>query len=117
MSQPSHPPTETHDVVDDPHELEHIQKHIKFYWAIFGALGIFTLLTVGVAQLDFGSHANNFTVGIIIAAIKASLVALFFMHLWGEKKLIYRILAFTVFFAIGLFALSLLAYFDHTHIH
>lgn len=112
-----HSSTETHHPAqDDPHELEHIRSHLKFYWAIFGALGVFTLLTVGVAHLDFGSHANNFAVGLLIATIKASLVALFFMHLWGEKKLIYRILAFTVFFAIGLFALSLLAFFDHTHI-
>jgi len=95
--------------------MEHIRSHLRFYWAIFGALGVFTLITVGVAQIDFGSHANNFAIGLLIATVKAALVALFFMHLWGEKKLIYRILAFTVFFAIGLFALSLLAYFDHTH--
>lgn len=113
---PSHPPHQDHGH-DEAHELEHIRSHLKFYWAIFGALGVFTLLTVGVAYLDFGSHANNFAVGLLIATIKASLVALFFMHLWGEKKLIYKILAFTVFFAIGLFALSLLAFFDHTHIY
>jgi caa(3)-type oxidase subunit IV len=114
MSEHSHSP-EAHEAHDDAHELEHIRSHLKIYWAIFGALGVFTLLTVGVAYLDFGSHANNFAVGLLIATIKASLVALFFMHLLGEKGLIYKILAFTVVFAIGLFALSLLAYFDHTH--
>jgi caa(3)-type oxidase subunit IV len=115
MSEHSHSP-ESHEVHDDAHELEHIRSHLKIYWAVFGALGLFTLLTVGVAYLDFGSHANNFAVGLLIATIKASLVAMFFMHLLGEKKLIYKILAFTVFFAFGLFALSILAYFDHTHL-
>lgn len=114
MSDHSHSP-EAHAAHDEAHEMEHIRSHLRFYWAIFGALGVFTLITVGVAQIDFGSHANNFAIGLLIATVKAALVALFFMHLWGEKKLIYRILAFTVFFAIGLFALSLLAYFDHTH--
>lgn len=114
MSDHSHPP-QGQDHHDDAHELEHIRSHVAFYWKIFGALLLFTLLTVGVAQIHFGSHANNFAVGLVIAAIKAGLVALFFMHLWGEKRLVYRILVFTVFFALGLFALSLLAYFDHTH--
>lgn len=112
MSDQSHPPAAHHD---DAHELEHIRSHVKFYWKIFGTLLLFTVITVLAAKVDFGSHANNFAVGLLIATLKAGLVALFFMHLWGEQKLIYRILIFTAFFVVGLFALSMLAYFDHTH--
>jgi len=116
MSDQSHPPSDSHEPHDDAHELEHIRSHVAFYWKIFGSLLLFTVLTVVAAKINFGSHANNFAVGLLIASLKAGLVALFFMHLWGEQKLIYRILTFTVFFAIGLFALSLLAYFDHIHV-
>jgi hypothetical protein len=39
-------------------------------------------------------------------------VAGFLMHLISEKKMIYTVLAFTVFFVIGLFALTLYAMHD-----
>ncbi len=45
-----------------------------------------------------------------IATVKAALVALIFMHLKGERGLIYKFLAFTVIFVIGLFALTYLAW-------
>ncbi len=38
------------------------------------------------------------TVALIVATIKGSLVALFFMHLSNERKLIYYALALTVVF-------------------
>jgi caa(3)-type oxidase subunit IV len=44
-----------------------------------------------------------------IATVNAFLVAGYLMHLLSEKKLIYTVLAFTVFFVIGLFALTLWA--------
>jgi len=44
-----------------------------------------------------------------VAAANAFVVAGFLMHLISEKKMIYTVLAFTVFFVIGLFALTLYA--------
>jgi caa(3)-type oxidase subunit IV len=44
-----------------------------------------------------------------IASVNAFLVAGYLMHLLSEKKLIYTVLAFTVFFVIGLFALTVWA--------
>ena len=38
------------------------------------------------------------TMALIIASIKGTLVACFFMHLLSEKKLIYAVLALTVVF-------------------
>jgi len=44
-----------------------------------------------------------------VAAANAFVVAGFLMHLISEKKMIYTVLGFTVFFVIGLFALTLYA--------
>jgi cytochrome c oxidase subunit IV len=41
----------------------------------------------------------------ILATIKAALVALIFMHLNHEKVLIYKFLAFTITFVLALFIL------------
>ena len=49
----------------------------------------------------------------MIATVKASLVALFFMHLISEKQMIYTVLEFTAFFFIGLMAITLSAYHDY----
>lgn len=51
----------------------------KVYLAILAALLVLTVITVTAASFDFGSA--NVLIAIIIATIKASLVALFFMHL------------------------------------
>jgi hypothetical protein len=50
----------------------------------------------------------------VVAAFKAGLVAYIFMHLSAEKKLIYRILVFTVIFVLGLFWLTYLAWYDRS---
>jgi caa(3)-type oxidase subunit IV len=58
------------------------------------------------------SSKLNITVAIIVAAFKVSLVALIFMHLAAEKRLIYRVLIFTGFFVLGLFWLTFLAWYN-----
>lgn len=89
-----------------------VSRDIQFYWIIGGALLVATVITVGLAYVDFGSHRANIIVAMIVATIKAGLVAAIFMHLLSEKWTIYRVLLITVVFAIGLFALSLLAFYD-----
>lgn len=74
---------------------EAIKKSIKLYSIIGGVLFLCTILTVAVAYvpaLDVGGHGfdrYDAIIGVFIAAIKASLVALIFMHLNHEKKMIY----------------------------
>jgi cytochrome c oxidase subunit 4 len=46
---------------------------------------ILTVITVGVSYIHFGVF--NIVVALAVASIKASLVALFFMHLKYEDKL------------------------------
>ncbi len=54
-----------------------------FYWGIFGALICLTFLTVKVSYYDFGPA--NIVIALLIATMKASLVAAFFMHLRYDK--------------------------------
>ena len=86
----------------DPAEL---QKHVKKYLLIGALLLVGTVITVALAIVELPSHALNILVGMIVATIKASLVALIFMHLNHERPLIYKMLAFTTVFAIVLFTL------------
>lgn len=84
-----------------------IDKQVRIYFLVFGALMVGTLFTVLAARLDV-SVPVAITIGLAIATAKASLVACFFMHLIDEKKIIYWTLALTVAFFIALMALPLL---------
>ena len=77
---------------------EDIQAHVKVYMMVFAALAAFTLITVGLSFVDFGNHSVNIGVGLLIALVKASLVACYFMHLISEKKFLFWILGLTVVF-------------------
>ncbi len=65
------------------------EKHIvprKTYLLVFSTLIVLTLTTVGVANVDLG--AMNIVAALFIAAVKAGLVILFFMHVKYSKPLI-----------------------------
>ena len=66
--------------------------HTVNYYGIFAALVVLTIVTVLVAFHRFQSEAVNLALAMIVAATKATLVALFFMHLKFEGKLIYLML-------------------------
>ena len=53
--------------------------------------------------------ALKVTLILAVACVNAFLVAGFLMHLLSEKKLIYTLLGFTVFFFAGLLGLTLYA--------
>ena len=91
---------------------QHLASHLTRYKVVFGSLLLLTMVTVGVSYVDFGSTFWNFVVALAIATLKASLVAAVFMHLWGEKMLIWRFLLFTTIFVAGLFLLTLLGHSD-----
>jgi caa(3)-type oxidase subunit IV len=82
-----------------------LQKHVKTYLFIGALLLLGTAFTIAIAFYEFPTHSMNIIVGMIVATIKASLVALIFMHLNHEKPLIYKFLAFTTVFCIVLFVL------------
>jgi len=90
---------------------EHIKKHVQVYILVFVALMVLTVVTVAVSYLHL-SIGKAIAVALFIATIKGSLVALYFMHLISEKKVIYAVLILAVLFILGLPVLTKLAYED-----
>ncbi len=74
---------------------------VKLYSAIFGALLVMTLATAGAAFIDLGGNLNT-VVAMLIAACKALLVILFFMHVRYSSRLTW------VFVGAGFFWLMIL---------
>jgi caa(3)-type oxidase subunit IV len=105
------------DVSPDPSEHEeyahNVQKHVKGYLMVGAMLLAFTAITVALSYVDFGTRKANIGVAMLVATLKAGLVAAIFMHLAAEKRLIYRLLIFTGFFVLGLFWLIFLAWYDY----
>jgi cytochrome c oxidase subunit 4 len=86
-----------------------IDRHVKVYITVFVALMVLTVVTVAVSYLHL-PVAMAVTVALLVATVKGSLVACYFMHLISEKKLIYAVLALTVLFFIVLLALPTLTH-------
>ena len=80
----------------------------SLYYAIFGALMVFTIITVEVATHNFG--ILNFPVAIGIAITKATLVILFFMHAKYSSKLTKLFVGTAFFFLIILLGLTMTDY-------
>jgi caa(3)-type oxidase subunit IV len=95
---------------------EELDRLKKSYTAVGLALGVFTVVTVFTAHWwhPFGPVMGwrDVVLGLLIASVKSSLVALIFMHLNHERGLVYKILLFTFYFFLGLMALTLFALFD-----
>jgi cytochrome c oxidase subunit IV len=85
----------------DAHAADDVKKSVKTYYMIFGALMVFTVLTVAVSYLHL-PLALAILIALVVATIKGSLVAMFFMHLLHERKVIYWALLLTVIFFIFL---------------
>ena len=95
----------------DAHAADDVRSHVKTYFMIFGALMVLTIVTVGVSYLHL-PVAMAIAVALIVATLKGSLVALYFMHLNHERKLIYYVLVLTVIFFIFLMFVPLFTNLD-----
>ena len=78
----------------DSHELGHIVP-FKIYIGVFVSLLVLTVLTVWISHFQFG--AWNIVVAMVVASVKAMLVALFFMHLKYEKPTTWLYAFFPIF--------------------
>lgn len=85
----------------DEHAVE-VDRHVRGYMIVFGALLLGTALTVVAAYWLHLPLALSVAVALLIACFKGSLVALYFMHLISERRLIYVVLAFTALFFLAL---------------
>jgi cytochrome c oxidase subunit 4 len=80
-----------------------IDRHVRVYITVFVALMALTIITVAVSRLHLPVPIAV-TVALLVAIIKGSLVACYFMHLISEKKLIYAVLVLTAVFFAALLA-------------
>ena len=88
----------THDAAAGHDSPEAIRKEIRGYLTVFATLAVLTVVTVGACfGLKLPAH-QAIAVALVIATIKGSLVAIFFMHLRTESRWIYAVLALTVIF-------------------
>lgn len=76
----------------------------RVYVVTLAALLVLTGVTVGAAYVNFGSSTINLVIAVIIATFKASLVALFFMHLRHDPPINAVIFCSSLIF-LGLFLL------------
>ena len=89
--------TSDHAAMTSDHAVD-IDRHVRVYITVFVALMVLTIVTVAISRLHL-SVPIAVTVALLVAIIKGSLVACYFMHLISEKKLIYAVLALTVRFS------------------
>lgn len=96
MTEPQHAEHDSaaHHGGHDPAEID---RHVRVYITVFVALMALTVVTVAISYLELPT-GPAIALGLLVALIKGSLVAGFFMHLISEKKLIVWVLALTVLF-------------------
>lgn len=82
---------------NEPHVLP-----LSTYFGVWLALVVLTVVTVAVSRFDFGS--GNTIIAMAVATTKATLVALFFMHLLYDNKLNLVILLTSLLFVAIFFA-------------
>lgn len=84
-----------------------IDKHVRAAVMVFGALLVLTVVTVAIYYLHLSLPAA-IGLALLVATVKGSLVACYFMHLISERKLIYLVLTLTVVFFVSLLLLPVL---------
>jgi cytochrome c oxidase subunit 4 len=89
---------------------EHRQHVIasSVYVGIWAILMVLTGVTVFASYIEMGDF--NIVVALLIATVKATLVVLFFMHLYYSSKLTKVTMIAAIFFLFLLLALSLTDY-------
>ena len=93
-----------------------IDKHVRIYITVFVALMVLTIVTVAISRFHLPLPIAV-SVALLVATVKGSLVACYFMHLISEKKLIYAVLALTGAFFVALMALPVITHSDGFWIH
>lgn len=94
MSEPTH---HAHTIVSP-----------KVYAMVFGALLVFTALTVFASGVELGIF--NAVVALAIAVIKGTLVVLFFMHIRYSSRLVMLTICSGIFTFLVLISLTMTDY-------
>src|ERR1700723_2753542 len=95
--------------MSDHANSEHAKSPLKMYFGIWIALLVFTYITYKAAFIELGRF--NAAVALGIATLKATLVALFFMHVWkASEKLTKLVVIAALFFLFLLLGLTMTDY-------
>jgi cytochrome c oxidase subunit 4 len=99
--------------MSDAH-AEDVRKHVRIYITVFAALAALTVITVGVSYLRLPT-LPAVVLALLIATVKGSLVACYFMHLISERKMIYATLILTAVFFVVLMTIPMWSSMDQVH--
>ncbi len=81
-----------------------VKEHVRVYVVVFLALAVLTVVTVAISYLHLPT-VLAISVAMVVASVKASLVACYFMHLLSEEKVILWLLLLCAAFLVALMAL------------
>jgi cytochrome c oxidase subunit 4 len=97
MSEAQAPEAAAHDHAD-------VDRHVRAALLVFGSLLVLTAFTVTAWTLHL-PRPSAIALALLIAVVKGSLVAGWFMHLISERRIVYWVLALTaaLFFPLLLF--------------
>ncbi len=87
-------------------EAARVKSHLRVYVMVFVALAVLTVVTVAISYLHLPT-ALAISVAMVVATVKAGLVAGYFMHLISEEKVILWLLLLCAAFLIYLFLLPM----------
>jgi caa(3)-type oxidase subunit IV len=93
------------------HSEEELKQFVRTCYLVFGTLMVLTVVTVGLSYMQW-SVQTAIVVGLTVAAIKGSLVALYFMHLISEQRVIYWALGLTACFFFMVMTIPVSWYMD-----
>jgi cytochrome c oxidase subunit 4 len=92
-------------VADSKHDTANHDEHgTGRYWKVYLLLLLFTAITVGTGKYVHLGGSGNIVLAMVIATVKASLVVLFFMHLYddgGVNRLVFVVSVLFVLVLIG----------------
>ncbi len=87
-------------------EATRVREHLRVYVMVFVALFVLTVVTVAISYLHLPTAAA-ISVAMVVATVKAGLVAGYFMHLLSEEKVLLWLLLLCAAFLVFVFLLPL----------
>ena len=103
--------SESHDHKDAHAGHGDVDQHVRAAYYVFGSLLVLTGFTVGAYFLHLPQRLA-ITLALLIATVKGTLVAAWFMHLVSERKMIYWMLGLTAVLFFPLLLLPTLTVLD-----
>lgn len=97
--------------MSDSHQVD-LKSYLRRCGLVLVAIICTTSLMIYASFLPHFGRPAKVAMILAIAVVNALVVAGFLMHLLSEKKMVYAVLAFTVFFFAGLMGLTVWAMHD-----